>query len=466
MPSQQNRIPYSVSAAATSQATTPKGSSPTTSVNTLYDGEGHRVEQQVSQYSCSSACGTTTTTTQYVAGGAEDVTLSASGTTTAKYYAAGGLMIGVNVNGTTSYLASDGLGSVSTALSSGGTLVATRLFAPYGGVRYSSGSMPTARGFTGQYGEATSGLDYYGARFYDPVAGQFTSADDPQGGQGPNRYAYVLGNPETRTDPTGRHCDSDGCGGGKGGGGGGGTPPATKHTQTQTKCDQVCQLKQQISEVFQDSRTQEVMFMLLNSDVGIQFLQFLLAVGKRMGGDTYISWGLAGSALAYTNFDGTIELNPAMLTAYGNDAKGLTEGLISAAGALVHEAVESYYAIEDNVRSQASQHMDYVAEWFAGEVKEQLAGRFNVSMPGGSAYLLTFAQWQASGDGQAYASEPVNQPEVSGLLNTVIAQVAGNQLFGDPPDVPNAMGLSLDMLTALGLPGSGPQNIEGGPVVA
>lgn len=53
---------------------------------------------------------------------------------------------------------------------------------------------------------STSGLDYYNARYYDPVLGQFASADTKQG---PNRYAYVAGNPETLTDPTGhRICES------------------------------------------------------------------------------------------------------------------------------------------------------------------------------------------------------------------------------------------------------------------
>jgi hypothetical protein len=49
----------------------------------------------------------------------------------------------------------------------------------------------------------TRGLDYYHARYYDAEAGQFISADTAAAGL--NRYAYVDGNPETRTDPTG-HC--------------------------------------------------------------------------------------------------------------------------------------------------------------------------------------------------------------------------------------------------------------------
>ena len=64
----------------------------------------------------------------------------------------------------------------------------------------------TAKGFTGQYNDGLTGLDYYNARYYDPVAGVFLSADTAQGnGQGMNPYAYVQGNPETYSDPTGRY---------------------------------------------------------------------------------------------------------------------------------------------------------------------------------------------------------------------------------------------------------------------
>jgi uncharacterized protein RhaS with RHS repeats len=57
-----------------------------------------------------------------------------------------------------------------------------------------------------------TGLDYYVARYYDPVVGQFLSADTVQGNQqGMAPYAYVGENPETATDPTGeRWTDGDG----------------------------------------------------------------------------------------------------------------------------------------------------------------------------------------------------------------------------------------------------------------
>jgi len=81
---------------------------------------------------------------------------------------------------------------------------ATQLYAPYGAVREQSGALPTSYGYTHQRSDAVSGLDYYNARYYDPLAEQFTSADTTLAG-GLNRYAYVGGNPETRTDPSG-HC--------------------------------------------------------------------------------------------------------------------------------------------------------------------------------------------------------------------------------------------------------------------
>lgn len=93
-------------------------------------------------------------------------------------------------------------------LSASGSATASVLYAPYGAVRYSSGTMPTSYGFTGQRADAASGLDYYGSRYYDPLAGQFTSGDSVLPGNGYDlwglsRYTYVEGNPEDRTDPSG-----------------------------------------------------------------------------------------------------------------------------------------------------------------------------------------------------------------------------------------------------------------------
>jgi hypothetical protein len=66
--------------------------------------------------------------------------------------AAAGQRIALAVNGTLSYLASDLLGSASVALdgTGSGLPTASQLYAPYGGVRYANGTMPTDYDFTGQ----------------------------------------------------------------------------------------------------------------------------------------------------------------------------------------------------------------------------------------------------------------------------------------------------------------------------
>ncbi len=181
-------------------------SSPTVQTAYLYDGEGNRIESWVDTNG-------TQTTAGYLMGGLEERTNS--GTIT-KYLGAKGLPTAIRVGtaGSLNYLATDGLGSVSVAVDGSGNVVASQLYGPYGASRYSSGTMPTSKGFTGQQADATTGLDYYGARYYDPAAGQFISADSVLDGL--SRYAYVAGNPATLVDPSGHEFleeEKDGGGG-------------------------------------------------------------------------------------------------------------------------------------------------------------------------------------------------------------------------------------------------------------
>ncbi len=57
---------------------------------------------------------------------------------------------------------------------------------------------------------------YFNARYYDPVIGRFSSADDAQPGLGDplglDNYGYVGGQVETATDPSGQ-LTTDGCDG-------------------------------------------------------------------------------------------------------------------------------------------------------------------------------------------------------------------------------------------------------------
>ncbi len=171
-------------------------SSPPTTDSFLYDGAGNRIEQVVQQ------SGVGTTDTAYVGGLEEVTTTTPTGgqptTSTTAYYSG----LALSVNGALSFLVHDGLGTATEALDSGGHVTASRLYTPYGSSRYTSGTFPTEFGFTGYRADTITGLNYANARYYDPAAGQFTSAD-PTSGSGLNRYAYAGGSPETKTDPTG-----------------------------------------------------------------------------------------------------------------------------------------------------------------------------------------------------------------------------------------------------------------------
>jgi RHS repeat-associated protein len=106
----------------------------------------------------------------------------------------------------------DHLGSASLATNAAGTEVSDERYLPYGATR--SGGVATDYQFAGQKNDGSTGLYYYGARYYDQVVGRFISADTIVPGAGNpqalNRYAYTMNNPVRYTDPSG-HCFWDAC---------------------------------------------------------------------------------------------------------------------------------------------------------------------------------------------------------------------------------------------------------------
>jgi len=147
----------------------------------VYDGDGQRVKTTFGS-----------TTTVYVGGYYEQ-----QGSTIRKYYYAGGQRMAMRVGtSTVYYLLVDHLGSTAITANSSGTRVAELRYYAYGGTRYTYGTTPTAYKFTGQRLDDSTGLYYYGARYYDPVLGRLVQADtivpDPGNPQALNRYAYVL----------------------------------------------------------------------------------------------------------------------------------------------------------------------------------------------------------------------------------------------------------------------------------
>jgi RHS repeat-associated protein len=189
-----------------------------------YNGDGTRVKRNVSN------AGTT-----YYIGNYFEVWVPNSGTTTFnKYYYFGSQRVAARIASTLFYFQGDHLGSSSVAMTQAGTSFYSRqTYYPYGAPRTAEGSaLPTDYTFTGQKNDDSTGLMFYGARYYDATLGRFTQADtiiqnllDPQA---LNRYGYARNNPVRYSDPTGHmfceegaNCDGGGGSGGGGTGGGG-----------------------------------------------------------------------------------------------------------------------------------------------------------------------------------------------------------------------------------------------------
>ena len=133
------------------------------------------------------------------------------------YYYAGGSRVAMRVKSNQDgvedgvfYFLTDHLGSTAITLDSGGESVAELRYFAWGETRYTDGTTPTQRRYTGQL-EAEAGLYFYNARFYDGALGRFSSADSivPQPGLPLDwdGYSYTRNNPLNYHDPSGHWPD-------------------------------------------------------------------------------------------------------------------------------------------------------------------------------------------------------------------------------------------------------------------
>jgi len=110
-----------------------------------------------------------------------------------------------------SYYHSDHLGSSSVITDASGNLAEHYEYTPYGTTAVSElVSRPSSLIrylYTGKELDSTTGLYFYGARYYDPTIGRFITADtivqSPYDPQSLNRYSYCRNNPINYVDPTG-----------------------------------------------------------------------------------------------------------------------------------------------------------------------------------------------------------------------------------------------------------------------
>jgi RHS repeat-associated protein len=152
----------------------------------VYDGDGNRVKATFGS-----------ATTVYVGNHFE---WTGSTSTMKKYYYADGARVAMREGSTLYYILTDHLGSTAITANSDGTAEVGELrYYAYSKTRYTDGTTPTNRRFTGQIEDATIGLYFYNARYYDPALGRFVQADtivpSPGNPQALNRYAYTVNNP-------------------------------------------------------------------------------------------------------------------------------------------------------------------------------------------------------------------------------------------------------------------------------
>jgi RHS repeat-associated protein len=103
----------------------------------------------------------------------------------------------------TQELFTDALGSTVALADTAGAVQTSYTYEPFGGTTQSGSANTNSYKYTGREDDGT-GLYYYRARYYSPRLQRFLS-EDPIGllGGDVNLYAYVGGNPISRTDPNG-----------------------------------------------------------------------------------------------------------------------------------------------------------------------------------------------------------------------------------------------------------------------
>jgi RHS repeat-associated protein len=181
-----------------------------------YDGAGQRV---------SKTTGSGQTTFVYDAFGQLAAEYAGGTVWTKDYVRAGGQIAAIenaySAPCTTCYLSYDYLGSPRMVTDQSANIIARHDYAPFGqeipsgvGVRTSvwGASDNANQKFTAQERDGETNLDFFQARYFSSGLGRFMSPDPGNAGahlnkpQSWNAYSYVLNNPLSNVDPTGRDC--------------------------------------------------------------------------------------------------------------------------------------------------------------------------------------------------------------------------------------------------------------------
>jgi hypothetical protein len=239
--------------------------------------------------------------------------------------------------------------------------------------------------------------------------------------------------------------------------GDGAAPPRpSAPTSPPPACESLCQRAEQ---TYHDPRTQVLLADLAQTPTGRGSLEYLLAMGARLGED-FISWHDLGSRTAGSNNDGGfVQLNSALLA----DSR---LGAYDMAGTLVHESVESYFDVAAGIRQMGTRHADYVAQWFAGKFETELHAipYYYAHDPfdhpaKDSSYTLSYSAWLfGTENGQLYLTFPadcdlhaIDRKGHAWPPSDWWAEQGGFWMLGQGTDVmpiPDSLGLTPAMLVA------------------
>lgn len=154
------------------------------------------------------------TSTLYLVG--TELELSGEQVAGKRYYnSADGAQIAMRDAGGVTWLLSGSHGSTQLAINNTTGTVNRERYLPFGQRRGGDDLPFTDRGFLGKIEDTATGLNYLGARYYDPTIAKFISTDpllDPRKPEWANPYSYAGNNPIGMSDPTG--LSPDHCGDG------------------------------------------------------------------------------------------------------------------------------------------------------------------------------------------------------------------------------------------------------------
>ena len=130
---------------------------------------------------------------------------STGGTTTYYVFDPQGNILGEEIGSSHYYYLKDRLGSVVAVINGSGSTVSDRYaYDPYGNVTSSSGSVANNIGYVGGWQDSVTGLEKFGARWYDATTGRWTQVDPIVANDAASSgYAFAGDNPVNLVDPSG-----------------------------------------------------------------------------------------------------------------------------------------------------------------------------------------------------------------------------------------------------------------------